>query len=267
MENLSERLDHMDSLLKQEQAAEAEALCRETLQHSLAPHERAQVLDRLGRARHAQDALTDARDSFQKALDLLAQPDGTLPASPTVAVILQHLSRAYVSLRDLERAYAHGNEALAMLVTLLGTEHQQVAAARFGLSFVAYNARKYDEAEALSREAMRLWQLHQGPKSFEISTCLNNLGRIYEERGDLDAGIALHRQSVAMRREILGVHPETGFALGNLGTALASDGQWAEAADILKEAIACYEQSGRGTGYEVDGYRRNLAVCEQALQD
>lgn len=262
MANLSERLDAVDSRLQQERLNEAETLCREMLQESWTLPEQALILDRLGQALHGLERVAEARSVFEQALALLRQSVGT---HPVVAAVLQHLGRACVSMQDVQAAYTHGNEALSMLVSIYGPEHQQVASARFSLSFVAYNAKKYDEAEALSLEAMRLWTQHFGPKSYEISTCLNNLGRIYEERGDLTTGIAYHRQSVAMRRELLGIHPETGFSLGNLGTALASAEQWDEAATILKEAIACYEQSGRGTGYEVDGYRRNLTVCEDAL--
>lgn len=264
MTNLRERLDAIDSHLRQENLTEAEALCRELLAASWTLPEQALILDKLGQALHGQDQLPEARSAFEQALALLRQSVGT---HPVVAAVLQHLERACVSMKDLQAAYEHGTEALSILVAAYGPEHPQVAAAHFSLSFVAYHAKKYDEAEALSLEAMRLWTLHSGPESCEISTCLNNLGRIYEERGDLSTGIAYHRQSVAMRRKLLGVHTETGFSLGNLGTALASAEQWAEAAATLREAIACYEHCGRGTGYEVDGYRRNLKVCEEILAE
>lgn len=262
MASLSERLDAVDRHLQQEQSREAEALCRELLYTPCTLPEKALILDRLGQALHGQDRLSDARDALEESLALLRQ---TIGVHPVLAAVLQHLSRVCVSMQDLQTAYAHGNEALSMFLSLYGPEHPQVAAARFGLSFVAYNARKYDEAEALSLEAMRLWTQHFGPKSVEIATCLNNLGRIYEERGDFTTGISYHRQSVAMRKELLGLHPETGFALGNLGTALASAEQFPEALATLKEAIACYEHCGRSTGYEVDGYRRNLKALEDAL--
>ena len=99
-----------------------------------------------------------------------------------------------------------------------------------------------------------------------VSTCLNNLGRIYEERGLLEEGIGFHRRSLTIRRETLGEHPETAFSLGNLGTALASAGQWAEAAEVLEECVACYSRQGIDTP-QVDGYRRNLEICRMALAD
>ncbi len=55
-----------------------------------------------------------------------------------------------------------------------------------------------------------------------MGTCLNNLGRLYEECGQLDRGIALHRKAVALRQDVLGDHEDTAFSLGNLGVALAS---------------------------------------------
>ena len=59
-------------------------------------------------------------------------------------------------------------------------------------------------------------------------------------------GIALHRQAVALRTRLLGDHEDTAFSLGNLGVALASGGEWQEAAATLEQAVAMYEKLGLG---------------------
>ena len=110
-----------------------------------------------------------------------------------------------------------------------------------------------------------------------MSTCLNNLGRICEETGRPDEGIALHRAALDIRRKVLGDHPETAFSMGNLGTALASAGRGRlsslssslacrlSSADMLEQAIACYARCGHTGGNDIEGYRRNLEVCRSAL--
>ena len=113
--------------------------------------------------------------------------------------------------------------------------------------------------------AMQIWQAQPEP-SPRLGTCLNNLGRIEEEKGNHAQGIALHREAVALRRSLLGqCHEDTAFSLGNLGVALAASGQWHEAADILESALACYARLGRYKCPEAEGYRKNLAVCRKAL--
>ena len=79
------------------------------------------------------------------------------------------------------------------------------------------------------------------------------------------AETALARAALAIRRKVLGDHPETAFSMGNLGTALAAAGHWQEAADMLEEAIACYARCGRTEGRDIDGYRYNLNICKKAL--
>ena len=80
-----------------------------------------------------------------------------------------------------------------------------------------------------------------------------------------EEGIAHHRAALAIRRKVLGDHPETAFSAGNLGTALAAAGKWREATETLEEAIACYARCGHTAGNDIEGYRRNLDVCRSAL--
>jgi len=114
------------------------------------------------------------------------------------------------------------------------------------------------------QRALAIWQGHAGFAQ-RIGVCLNNLGRICEERGQTEQGIALHRQALALRQRSLGEHEDTAFSLGNLGVALAAAGYWAEAAARLREAVALYGKLGRGDSAEAQSYRSNLAICEQTI--
>ena len=135
----------------------------------------------------------------------------------------------------------------------------------FARSWAAYSQGDLKEAEEFTLQAKAIWEKEMGPESLPVSTCMNNLGRIGEETDRPEEGIEWHRKALALRKKLLGDHPETAFCYGNLGTALAAHGKFEEAIDILSAAITIFEKCGNTNGHDVEGYRRNLAVCVEAL--
>jgi tetratricopeptide (TPR) repeat protein len=135
----------------------------------------------------------------------------------------------------------------------------------FARSWAAYSQGELKEAEESILQAKAIWEQEMGPESLPVSTCMNNLGRICEETDRAEEGIEWHRKALALRQKLLGDHPETAFCYGNLGTALAANGQFEEAIDVLSAAINLFEKCGNTNGHDVEGYKRNLAVCVDAL--
>ena len=135
----------------------------------------------------------------------------------------------------------------------------------FARSWAAYSQGELKEAEESILQAKAIWEQEMGPESLPVSTCMNNLGRICEETDRAEEGIEWHRKALALRQKLLGDHPETAFCYGNLGTALAANGQFEEAIDVLSAAITLFEKCGNTNGHDVEGYRKNLAVCVEAL--
>ena len=137
----------------------------------------------------------------------------------------------------------------------------------FARSWAAYSQGELLEAEKLTLEAKAIWEKEMGPESLPVSTCLNNLGRICEETDRPEEGIAWHRAALALRKRLLGDHPETAFCYGNLGTALAMAGHLEEAVETLAAAVECFERCGDNGGHDVSGYKRNLEICRNALAE
>ena len=251
---------------------------------------RAHVLDGLGRARFALRDPEGGVAALRLAVDCLtgasASPDGRVPHSappssadavpptpfahghegllPLRCRALQNLCFALSETGAVEESAAVGGEAARLAEAIFGPQSPELAGALLRLSAAPYRGRDLDAAEALIRRAMSIWQAQPGPAPEQVGTCLNNLGRIHEERGDMAAGIAFHRQAVAFRRTLPN-REDLAFSLGNLGVALAQDGQWSEACAALEESLKLYAALDKGDGPEARGYAANLAVCRRAL--
>lgn len=242
--------------------AQAESALRDLLKEypALPPSDEGRVRYSLGLALLHMNRADEAREEFFKACTLLEKNPGVNLALATTA-----LARAELARNNIAGSVETGRRALELLRRYLPADDIRMAPSLFALSFGEYMARNLDRAEALNLEAKALWEKQRGPESLEVSTCLNNLGRIYEEAGRNEEGVAHHRAALAIRLKVLGDHPETAFSMGNLGTALAAANHWEEAAKMLENAIACYARCGRTEGEDIEGYRYNLNICKRAL--
>lgn len=263
-EAFQQRLNDARTLFSAGKPAQAESLYRELLQPDLPAGGNILVLDGLGRCLHAQGRLEEAEELFRQSLDLLEDFFGH--DHPHVAGALQNLARLRSERGDRAEAVELGAKALRLLQKQLPPDDPRLADALLNLSSNQYAAKDYDAAEANLNKALHIWEGREGRRSFGVSTCLNNLGRICEERGETAQGVRYHREAVSIRKEILGDHAETAFSLGNYGAALAGDGQWAEAARALEEALACYARIGQADTPDAATCRANLELCRKAAQ-
>lgn len=222
------------------------------------------ALDGLGRARLALGDAAGSLAALREGAELAAGAgDGLLPLR---CGLLQNLCFALSETGATAESAAVGEEASRLAEELYGPESPELAGALLRLSAAPYRAGDLDAAEALILRAKNIWQAQPGPTPQQVGTCLNNLGRIHEELGDMAGGIAFHREAVAFRRtqEDKG---DLAFSLGNLGVALAQDGQWREASAALEEALELYTSLGRAESREAKGYAANLDICRRALRE
>ena len=265
-QELKEKLGQCDALLAGGKLKEAEdgykSLLAFITENALPKGKRIAVLDGLGRSLFSQSKLAEAEEAFQEIVDLLIELFGEEHSN--VALGLQNLARVRSARGAWSEAVELGNRANAILKKNFGPDHPRVAQSLFNISSYKYDAKDYDAAAADIEEAMRIWSAVNGPESMEVSTCLNNLGRIKEEQGKPLAGAKLHQQAVDIRKKILGDHMETAFSLGNLGSALAEGGKLQEAITALKESLACYERIGKLDTIEAKTCRQNLTRCQEA---
>lgn len=181
-----------------------------------------------------------------------------------LAGLWQNLSFAALDNDDFDTAAGARDQALETARRVYGAADPAMAPLYFGISFIHYRMGQWDKAEELTRKAKDIWENPEHPNPEKAATCMNNLGRIYEERGDFATGIAWHKKAVAARR-LLSNRSDLAFSLGNLGVALAQNGQWPAAAASLEEAVAVYRETGLEKSRECRGYAANLEICLKAM--
>lgn len=229
-------------------------------------------LDLLGKARFAlgrrEDALAALRLGASFLENYLTKPEAEgRPELPTLLLALwQNVSFAALELQKPEIAREACAAAQTLARKLYAPDAPEMAAVYFGVSSLHYRLGDFHEAERLTLLAKEIWERPGTRNPEKAATCLNNLGRIYEERGETEKGIETHKQAVAARRELPN-KADLAFSLGNLGVALAQAGRWREAAENLADAVDLYSDLGLGESREARGYAANLEICRRALAE
>ena len=118
----------------------------------------------------------------------------------------------------------------------------------------------YDEAEVLSRQALKL----VSPGSAAEAAVAGNLGNVYQTRGDLDQAEAMHRKSLAIE-EKLGRLKGMAIAYGNLGIVYQTRGDLDQAEPMYRKSLAINEKLGHLEGMAAN--YSNLGVIYQTRGD
>jgi len=72
-----------------------------------------------------------------------------------------------------------------------------------------------------------------------VASTLNNLALVFEQKGDFEKAIEIHRQALTLREKIFEPpHPDLAESLNNMGTSLIELGRMEEAREVLQRALA-----------------------------
>ena len=93
----------------------------------------------------------------------------------------------------------------------------------------------YQQALVIRREV--------GDRSGE-GTTLNNIGVIYDARGQMDEALDYYQQALAIRREV-GDRSGEGTTLNNIGEVYARAARWTRRSTTYQQALAISPRSGR----------------------
>ena len=101
---------------------------------------------------------------------------------------------------------------------------------------------RYDEAEALMRRAVTIHEALGEQHLKEKASLLTDLGKLLRELGKYDEAEARYLEALALKRRILGEHPETAGTLGQLGDLNRDRGTFEEAEAYYRESLALAER-------------------------
>ena len=115
---------------------------------------------------------------------------------PSTAEGYGHLASGYSRMGDHEMAEHYFRKSLEIWEKLLGPDHVAVSGAMVGLGNTLVDRQKFDEAESLLKKALEIQMNQYGENSGAM--VIAALGRLYQQRGELDFAEEYLRDAVAM---------------------------------------------------------------------
>jgi tetratricopeptide (TPR) repeat protein/predicted Ser/Thr protein kinase len=219
-------------------------------------------------------AWTAAEQHLRKALAVLREVHGG--DHPDIATCMQYIAGT-LSYRNQVEAVPMMREVLDMRRRLYGDDHPLVAEAMSDLAFSLYRSRNaladadpppLEEAEALYREALPMYQRHDGEKNPEMMRSMEAFAALLKATGRLDEARILDRDAVDMMRKILGPdHPFVATCLSDYAGVLRAMGRYEEAASALREKVAVERKLYGDEDPRVADTKVRLAECLRVMSE
>jgi len=147
----------------------------------------------------------------------------------TLQAAYDEAARNYQEALALQRAQPDNPQVRALL-----------AKGQFGLGVVLYQQGRFPEAERSLRDALVTQEQLFGETHGDIARTLQNLAKVVEAAGDLDAAIPIMQSAVDMQRKMRGKlpHPDLAEELNDLGYMRQQNGDYAAAEALFTESLA-----------------------------
>ena len=168
-----------------------------------------------------------------------ARLEQELASQPEVKASLHlTLGQSYEGLGLLEPAERHLRAALAARLSLLGSDHADVARAQTALASLLLEKGDLTAAEALYRESLATFERVGEADTDDAFGARSDLAATLENLGRLDEAEAVHREVIARTRRVQGNDSASlALSLNNLGVVLGQRGDWAGAEPLHRESL------------------------------
>ena len=108
-----------------------------------------------------------------------------------------------------------------------------------------YKYAKYDKALELEKQLLQIREKLYGLEHPDTATSYNNIGVVYDDKGDYDTALECYLKALAIREKVLGLeHPDTATSYNNIGSVYFDQGDYDTALEY---------------------YFKDLAICEKVL--
>jgi eukaryotic-like serine/threonine-protein kinase len=203
--------------------------------------EAGRALWELGRLRHQQDHLAEARDFFERSLQIL---ESTQAPATDVSALLQDLAGTYALEKQWTLARQTYERALDIDRRILGDDHPRVGGQIGNLAVVVQNLGDLKQAEVLYRDAIRRKERAYGLRSAQTASAQANFGALLQREGRLEEAEPLLRSAVDSTLAKWG--PDNylvGWQRVSLGMLLHEKGDLAGADSEYRQALAIYDKA------------------------
>ena len=202
----------------------------------------------------------EASALYERALDLLQSvASGHAPDFATLyhnLAGIEHARRNYAAGEPLAR------KGLEMRRWIGRDDDAALAADLVALAAILDGQRKFDEAESLYLDALRILEASPNANAAEIGVALNDLGAQYVERGRFDRAEELLVRASDLKARRLGArHPDVAVSLNNLATLHERRGDTDRASALFGEALQIVESALGPNHPKTVDCRRNYERC------
>lgn len=189
----------------------------------------------------------EGRALYERALDVLQADSGSQTGFSTamdVATLYHNLGGIEHARGDYATAEPLARSAVDMRMQLLGPGRPAVAADMVALAAILDGLERFDEAEAMYVEALRVLEREPEANALEIAVALNNLGAQHLQRGLFDSAEGLLGRAAVLKRSLLGPdHPDVAVTINNLALLSKKRGNYPQAAALYDEAVEIFRQA------------------------
>jgi serine/threonine protein kinase/Tfp pilus assembly protein PilF len=195
----------------------------------------------LGVLRYRQNRFADAKELYNRGLDIL---ETTSAPATDVSALLDDLAQVYVSEQKWALAKQTYERALEVDRRVLGDDHPRVAMRLNNLAVVAQNIDDLKLAESLFRDAIRRDERAYGDQHPETGLARGNYGLLLWREGRLAEAEPLLRSALDVVLKLYGPNNyNVAYARVSLAMLLHDQGNLPAAENEFRQALAVYDKS------------------------
>lgn len=167
------------------------------------------------------------------------------PQQLDIAVLLDNLTDAYISMGNYAKAFSLAERALTIREKLLGPDNLGIEASLFNLGRIHFAMGNYTKALLLSERALSITEKSSDPKGPAYSSsALSNLSKIYCTMGNYAKALPLAEKALAISEKISGPDSlKTKPKLLSLARIYQEMGNYGKALPLAEKALAISEKS------------------------
>jgi eukaryotic-like serine/threonine-protein kinase len=195
----------------------------------------------LGVLRYQQDRFLDAKELYNRSLNIL---ENTAAPPADVSDLLDDLANVYADEQQWSLAKQTDERALEIDRRVLGDDHPRIGMHLNDLAIVAQNMGDLKLAESLFRDSIHRNELAYGDQHPETGAARGNYGLLLQREGRLTEAEPLLRSALDIELKLYGPDSySVGYDRVSLAMLLHEQGNLPAAESEFRQALAVYDKS------------------------